>query len=149
MKKLVIGVALSLACFSLAVNAGDLCANLPGQWSGNGRVVIDVPSVGNHITCVYNGVSKVTSADVNSHTFTSDITLTLLAGICPATEKLTIPGNCEKGNIVMIAEDGTAALKGKLNQNGKIGTISGEVAIELNGHVVQGRLEKTILVKVK
>lgn len=149
MKKLVVGMISSLVMFSAASHATEICSNLPGTWEGAGLVRFDLDPAKN-VFCVYRGTSKVTSPDPSATTFTSDVTLALLSGPCPATVTWSILGVCNNsdGSIVMNSTDGSTHLTGKL-LNGHTGTLGGTATFEVNGVQVEGTLDKTLLFKLK
>lgn len=143
MKKLAIGLVLSLLCCSFTAYAADVCAKLPGTWIGHGKV--DFNSLASH--CVYNGIFDITSNDPNAGTFSSNVTLLLLEGICPAKVKIKLPGTCKNGTVSIVTSDGSVSLSGQLNQNGKVGKLDGDIFFRLKDQTIHGLLSNATLIK--
>ncbi len=103
---------------------GDACANLPGVWSGGGKV-----KAGGIIECHYSGKAKITH--VNSGSYDMDVTLHKDSGICPDNEEVKLPGSCSNG--VLTLDTSSAKLKGNLNDAGTVVDLNGTVTFSIAG----------------
>lgn len=102
----------------------DTCASLPGTtWTGDGTV----SAAGGVLNCKYSGTATVSGTASN---FNMDIALKKEGGsfLCPATEKLNLPGTCNNGQLSLITSE--ANLHGSfLDSAGTHAQISGTVNI--------------------
>lgn len=137
LKGFLISAIASLSIFSTVANAnilifspsfqgGDICSEINGPWVGEGTVTARV--LGVKVRCEYNGNALI-SASVDPHSFSADIDLHLISGVCPSSESFIMPGTCDGSTGAINIQNDDANLTGTLTNNGTEAHLTGTVKI--------------------
>lgn len=155
LKKVVLGVMLNLALFSSAfadiqvqpsatLSGADVCASVPGPWTGSGTVTAKV--LGVTVRCDYKGNATVYETST-SGAFTAEVIMNIVSGVCPATQSLTLPGTCNSSTGAIALQSPDADLRGTMAPDGQSATLTGTVNIPIMGKTVKANVERLDLYK--
>jgi hypothetical protein len=154
LKKIALSAMLNLALLSSAyagimiqpsaMLGNDVCANVPGAWTGVGTITAKV--VGVTVRCDYKGTATVSDTS-SPGVFTADVNMNIVSGICPTNQNFTLPGTCDSTTGVIALQSSDADLKGSMAADGLSATLTGTVSVPIMGKTVKANVESLVLQK--
>jgi len=151
-KKLYLFALLHLSLWSATANAnvilhseaGNVCEQISGPWTGTGTVSANLRGI--KIKCDYSGNAIATSSDPG--VFSIDVTLTLISGLCPSSAHIVSPGTCDSETGTISLQSDEADLTGTLSSDGRSANLTGTVQVPVKGRTLTATVEKMNLNKV-
>jgi len=125
--------------YSKSDNNQNVCDNVPGNWSGIGKISAAVGR--NTIRCEYKGTAKVKKT-AQPYQYESEIHLTLISGICPAEDFLVVPSSCDPVTGTIIMKSDEADLTGALYDNGNSANLTGTVTVPYRGGSITANVDE-------